>query len=312
MGTLHEGERTVQRRAGVHERMAEVMTQVVRPYMPDPHRELFGKLPTLVVGSLDAHARPWASIVSGTPGFLTTPDARHLHVAARPDADDPWQLAADTPLGFLGLEPHTRRRNRMNGSVVGVDAEGFTVEVDQSYGNCPKYIQARVPRPVRRAPVAARQLGSRLEDEARSLVARADTLFIASASPAARPHAGADGVDVSHRGGPPGFVQVDEDDPGDGATVLTVPDYRGNNFFNTFGNLAANPRAGLLFVDYEEGHLLQLTGRTELLWDGPAVDDVAGALRLLRITVEAAVWRAHALPLQWSPPEYAPQFEEMD
>jgi uncharacterized protein len=308
MGTLHEGEVAVQSRVGVHERMAAVMAQVVRPFMPEQHRELFGKLPTLMVGSVDARGRPWASIVSGSPGFVTAPDERHLHIAARPAGDEPWQLAIGTPLGLLGLEPHTRRRNRMNGSVVAIDASGFTVQVDQSYGNCPKYIQARVPRALRRTPAPARRLGPRLDDEARELVARADTLFIATASPRARAHAGADGVDVSHRGGPPGFVHVHDER---GASVLTLPDYPGNRFFNTLGNITAHPRAGLLFIDYDQGHLLQLTGRAELVWDEDALDDFPGAERLLRITVEAASWRAHALPLQWSAAEPAPQFAEM-
>ncbi len=294
----HEGETAVQRRLGVAERMGEVMGQVVRPFMPEQHRELFGKLPTLLVGSLDAQGRPWASIVHGAPGFISAPDERHLHIAARPAADDPWQLAVDTPLGFLGLEPQTRRRNRVNGSVVALDGEGFTVEVDQSFGNCPKYIQARTPRTVARgAPPAPRALGPRLSDDALELVRHADTLFIATASQAPRAHGGAEGVDVSHRGGPPGFVHVDTHD---GHTVLTLLDYAGNRFFNTLGNLVVNPRAGLLFIDYHAGHLLQLTGDAQVLWEGE--------LRAIRITVQQAWWRARALPLQWSAPEPAPQF----
>ncbi|WOB09028.1 pyridoxamine 5'-phosphate oxidase family protein [Piscinibacter gummiphilus] len=293
----HAGETTVQRRLGVDERMGEVMEQVVRTWMPEQHRELFGKLPTLLVGSLDAHGRPWASMLHGAPGFIRAPDERHLHIAARPSPDDPWQPALDTPIGLLGLEPHTRRRNRMNGSVVALDADGFTIEVDQSFGNCPKYIQARTPYTVHRTPAAPRAEGPLLGDTALELVRHADTLFIATASHTPRAHAGAEGVDVSHRGGPPGFVHVGTHE---GRTVLTIPDYPGNRFFNTLGNLVVNPRAGLLFVDYHAGHLLQLTGDAHLLWEGE--------LRAIRITVQNGWWRAHALPLRWSPPEPAPQF----
>jgi uncharacterized protein len=294
----HEGEVAVQRRLGVHERMGEVMGQVVRPFMPEQHRELFCKLPTLLVGSVDGEGRPWASIVHGAPGFISAPDERHLHIAARPQPGDPCQLALDKPLGLLGLEPHTRRRNRMNGSVVALDDEGFTVEVDQSFGNCPKYIQARTPRAVDRGtPVAPRAAGPALSDAALQLVRHADTLFIATASSAPRAHAGAEGVAVSHRGGPPGFVHIDSHG---GRTVLTIPDFVGNRFFNTLGNLTVNPHAGLLFVDYHEGHLLQLTGDAQVLWEGE--------LRAMRITVQQGWWRPHALPLRWSPAEPAPQF----
>lgn len=293
----HAGEVALQRRLGVDERMGEVMGQVVRTWMPEQHRELFEKLPTLLVGSLDAQGRPWASVLHGAPGFISAPDERHLRIAARPAFDDPWQPALGTPLGLLGLEPQTRRRNRMNGSVMALDRDSITVEVDQSFGNCPKYIQARTPRLVQRAPAAAHAERRRLSDAALELVRHADTFFIATASRTPRAHAGAEGVDVSHRGGPPGFVHVSTQD---GHTVLTIPDYVGNRFFNTMGNLAVNPRAGLLFIDYTNGHLLQLTGDAELLWEGD--------LRAIRVTVQHGWWRPHALPLRWSPPEPAPQF----
>ncbi|MBC7957967.1 MAG: pyridoxamine 5'-phosphate oxidase family protein [Cytophagales bacterium] len=299
MGTVHAGEREVQLRAGVHERSAAVMQQVIRPAMPEQHIELFEKLPTLLVGSLDAKHRPWASVLSGWPGFMHAPDALHLRVEALPQAGDPTALQPGMPLGLLGLEPHTRRRNRMNGSIVALDANGFTVQVDQSFGNCPKYIQARTPRWVDRGvPPPAQPEHSQLSARAQRLVNGADTLFIASATQHARGHADADGVDMSHRGGRPGFVRLGENG---GATVLHIPDYRGNNFFNTLGNLAANPLAGLLFIDHDSGDLLHLTGRSELLWSEDNTQ------REIRFTVDTGLWRAQALPLTWSAPEFASQ-----
>ncbi|MGY4827499.1 flavin-nucleotide-binding protein [Sphaerotilaceae bacterium SBD11-9] len=300
MGTVHAGEREVQLRMGVHERSAAAMQQVVRGAMPAQHIELFEKLPTVLVGSLDDMRRPWASVLANWPGFMHAPDDRHLHIEALPLRGDPLALQVGMPLGLLGIEPHTRRRNRMNGTVVALDSHSVTVQVDQSFGNCPRYIQARTPRWVQRGtPPAAVAEGERLSDAARRLVATADTLFIASATPQARGHADAEGVDVSHRGGRAGFVRVSDD--GDGHSVLHLPDYPGNNFFNTWGNLAAYPRAGLLFIDHDRGDLLQLTGRTELLWGE------AGGVREIRFHVDAGWWRAQALPLQWSQPEFAPQ-----
>src|SRR5690606_5085976 len=114
--TFHEGEQAMQARAGALERLAAIGPRVVRDHMPDQHRELFEKLPTLVIGSLDAAGQPWASLLVGPPGFVRTPDARHLRVNTRPETDDPLAaaLALEAPLGLLGLEPHTRRRNRVN------------------------------------------------------------------------------------------------------------------------------------------------------------------------------------------------------
>jgi len=298
---FHAGEIAMQRAAGSYERMREIGARVIRDHMPEQHREFFEQLPTLLVGSVDAQQRPWASMLAGLPGFIETPDAQHLHVGALPRRDDPLraQLRVGATLGLLGIEPQTRRRNRLNGRVVALDDSGFVVRVDQSFGNCPQYIQARAPQWVGDAPgePIARPEGARLSAAASALVARADTLFIASAAPG-------HGADVSHRGGKPGFVRVDEHA---GATRLTLPDFRGNLFFNTLGNIAAHPKVGLLFIDHDSGGVLQLTGAATLIASGPEVEAFAGAQRLLRIEVDAGVWTPHALPLRWSAAEPAPQ-----
>jgi predicted pyridoxine 5'-phosphate oxidase superfamily flavin-nucleotide-binding protein len=306
---FHAGEQAAQARVGVREKIAGAGQRMIRDAMPAQHRELFEKLPTIVVGSLDAQRRPWASILAGRPGFIRTPDERTLRVAVRPDAADPLagQLALGVPLGLLGIEPHTRRRNRMNGTVISLDERGFDVGVDQSFGNCPQYIQAREPQwRDAEGESNAQALGPMLNDAARRLVARADTLFIASAAAEARGHAGAQGVDVSHRGGLPGFVRLDAGAAGD-ACVLTLPDYRGNFMFNTLGNIVAHPFAGLLFVDHDSGDLLQLTAHAQVIWDGPELQSFDHAQRLLKLRIDAAWWRPAALPLRWGAPRFAPQ-----
>ncbi|MEO8808423.1 MAG: pyridoxamine 5'-phosphate oxidase family protein [Burkholderiaceae bacterium] len=300
---FHAGEVAMQQAAGVHERLRELGPRVVRDHMPDQHREFFEQLPMLLVGSIDAQQRPWASLLTGLPGFVHTPDAQHLRVEALPDGDDPLHapLRIGATLGLLGIEPQTRRRNRVNGTVVAVDARGFELHVDQSFGNCPQYIQARSPQWVGAdtAAQAAQREGPHLSAAAARLVANADTLFIASAAPGF-------GADVSHRGGKPGFVRVVEEG---GATVLTLPDFRGNFFFNTLGNITAHPRAGLLFVDHDSGRVLQLTGRAGVVASGPELAAFAGAQRLLRIEIDEGVWAPRSLPLRWSAPQQAPQLE---
>lgn len=298
---FHAGEIALQHAAGVDERMRELGPRVIRDHMPDQHREFFEQLPMLLVGSVDARQRPWASVLSGWPGFIATPDAQHLRVGALPRAGDPLRgaLRVGATLGLLGIEPATRRRNRMNGTVLAVDDDGFELRVDQSFGNCPQYIQARDARWVDAPPIAPalRLESARLSEGATALLARADTVFIASAAPG-------QGADVSHRGGRPGFVRVDRSDAG---TTLTLPDFRGNFFFNTLGNIAAHPRAGLLAVEHDSGGVLQLTGRATIIAGGPEVDAFVGAQRLLRIEVDAGEWTPQALPLRWSAPQPASQ-----
>ncbi|CAN5883439.1 pyridoxamine 5'-phosphate oxidase family protein [soil metagenome] len=308
---FHAGEQALQARVGLRERLAEIGPLILRDEMPDQHRTFFSQLPFLVVGSVDESGRPWASVLAGQPGFAHSPDARHLRVDALPDADDPLAdaLAVGAPVGLLGIEPHTRRRNRMNGSIDALDAEGFAVAVGQSFGNCPKYIvrrQASFAPAVGSAAATASSAASAmaassgalqlhaLDASARRLIVNADTFFIATA----HPQSGCDdapshGVDVSHRGGPPGFVRIDDDG------VLTVPDYSGNRFFNTLGNLALNPRAGLLFVDYDSGDVLQLAATAEIVWSGAEVNALPGAERLVRLRVDRMLRRPAALPLRW-------------
>jgi uncharacterized protein len=301
---FHAGERDVQTRAGVREEIEGRGAKAIRDFMLDQHRVFFAALPFLVVGSVDAQGRPWASILVGRPGFVQSPDLRTLRIDAAAAFGDPRgaNLIVGRPLGLLGIQPETRRRNRANGTITALDDRGFTLHVEQSFGNCPQYIHARKPVAAAAPETAAlprfvRAEGALLSIDAAALVANADTCFIATA-------AQLDGVDVSHRGGKTGFVRVTVER---GRSVLTAPDFSGNNYFNTLGNIAVNPRAGLIFVDFATGAVLTLTGEAEIIWDGPQLAAFAGARRLLRFGVIEGRVIADAVPLRWSAPEPAPQ-----
>ncbi|MDI3384602.1 pyridoxamine 5'-phosphate oxidase family protein [Xenophilus aerolatus] len=300
---FHAGERALQAEDGVREQLAMVGTRVIRDHMPQQHRDFFAQLPLLVLGSVDAQGQPWASVLAGAPGFVQAPDARTLRVGALPAANDPLAAALSTgaPLGVLGIELPTRRRNRMNGTVSARDAAGFTIDVQQSFGNCPRYIQARAPTAVPARQPAATERLARLDDEAHRLIAGADTFFIATAHPAAGHGTARDeGVDVSHRGGAPGFVLP----LGEGE--LAVPDFDGNRFFNTLGNLLLQPAAGLLFIDFESGDLLHVQVRGHIETDGAVRARMPPVERWLRFEVTGALRRRAALPLRWGPAALSP------
>ena len=295
---FHSGERDAQRRAGVQLRGAPI-----REEMPDQHRLFFAGLPILFVGVPDAAGWPVATVLAGPPGFVSSADAHTLHVGALPGQGDPAAEGVRTgaSAGMLGIDLGTRRRNRVNGTILAMNGPGFTLGVRQSFGNCPQYIQARAVEP-RQGPdgVPAAQQLSGVDSRARAMIAAADTFFVASCSGAGDREAG--GMDMSHRGGRPGFVRVDGD-------VLTIPDFRGNNYFNTLGNLLLEPRVGLLFVDFAEGCLLHLQGWAEVDWDGGAASGFAGAERVWRVHVTAGWHRADALGLRWTFRDYAPTTE---
>ena len=306
---FHAGEQAVQDRLGIREHMADVGRRVIRSAMPEQHQRFFEQLPFMLLGSVDAAGRPWASTLVGRPGFVQAAGARRLDFKLRPIPGDPLAdgLAPGAQLGLLGIELHTRRRNRVNGRVLAANAQGFSVEVDQSVGNCRQYIQGRELQWVRDAgdvlPRATEALAS-LDTDAQSLIARSDTLFVATQAPAAagKPDvATGRGADVSHRGGRPGFVKIEDE------RTLLVPDFSGNRFFMTLGNLQLNPRAGVLFIDFDSGDLLTLTGSAEVVWEGDALKSFVGAERAWRFRIDAGRRLRDALPLRWSFRELSPQ-----
>lgn len=304
MNTFHAGEQAVQQRAGSFERMAQIGPRVIRGAMPEQHRQFFPLLPFIVVGVADVFGQPWASVLAGQgAGFLHALDDTHLRVDALPAAGDPLAdlLEPGADVGLLGIDLTTRRRNRLNGRVTAVDARGFTVEVAQSFGNCPQYIQRReLLAPVARGSSLPDAVQStHIDEAARRRITRADTFFIASHAPRQAPRGSVDdvpslGSDVSHRGGLPGFVQVSED-----GRTLTWPDYSGNRFFNTLGNIAVEPRVGLVFPRFDDGSLLHVAGRAEVIWDAAEVSCVEGAERLVRMQVDEVIARPAALPWRW-------------
>ncbi len=297
---FHAGERNIQERLGVRE-IEDWARKVVRHFLPEEHAAFYAQLPFLVAAARDAGGRPWATLLAAKPGFVRAPNAHSLAIAASPSAGDALVdgLGVGADVGLLGIELHTRRRNRVNGRVQRAADGALIVDVDQTFGNCPQYIHARLWQRVAPAPQpAAPTRAAVLSSAQRCWIGRADTFFIASGHRAEGENA-AYGMDASHRGGPAGFVHVESE------RELAFPDYAGNNHFNTLGNLLVDPRAGLLFVDFARGSLLQLTGRAEIEWATPDPARFPGAQRLVRFRIEEIFEQSYVLPLRWSEPEAA-------
>ncbi|MBX3498534.1 MAG: pyridoxamine 5'-phosphate oxidase family protein [Alphaproteobacteria bacterium] len=274
LSPFHAGEREAQRRANV----PTPHTQGIRPFMPEQHRDFFALLPCALIAARDRQGWPVPTMLAGLPGFISSPDPTTLRVSPVTDSHDPVRglLTPGDGFGLLGIDFSTRRRNRANGRVAAADEGSLTLAVEQSFGNCPQYINLRDATWHGTAAPSLPEHFTGLDDAARALIGRADTFFVASGSES--------GLDISHRGGPRGLVQIEGDQ-------LAIPDYRGNRFFNTLGNLLLDPRASLLFVDFERGDTLVVRGRVEIEWT---------AQRLWRLRVEDGWWRRGALPLRWT------------
>ena len=294
MGAFHEGERAVQARAGVAAE-ARGLGRGISSGIPPGAQPFLEAQRLAVLAGIDTAGHVWASLVTGNPGFITAPSLRRLRLAAGLSDADPLAdgLSSDRPLGLLVIDPERRRRLRVNGRVIRANRTAIEIATEEVFGNCPKYIQARAPEQGAHTRGAISRWGTTFTVEQRLAIERADTLFIASV------HA-ARGADASHRGGQPGFVRVLDE------RRLRIPDYAGNNMFQTLGNITTDPRVGLLFVAFDTGTTLQLTGRARILWDVLDRAGLPGAERAVEVEVDEVVEIAGQGPLGWRFVEYSP------
>ena len=293
VGVFHEGERSLHEKLEIEERQHELGLRMIRDHMPDQHRGFFAMLESIHIGALDADGHPWAIMRTGVTGFMASPDDKTLVISSRPLTGEPEDLdfKVGAKASVVGIEFETQRRNRLNATIDAAEDGKLSFHVDQSYGNCPKYIQIRHKTPagstIPKTPVTT----DALTDAGKNQITKADTLLIASraAELGDDPRAG---VDINHRGGMPGFVTVLDD------KTIQFPDYKGNNFYNTYGNILTDNRVGLQFVDFETGALLNIKGTAEL------VEDLNnGKLPLmgrgLRIAAQSVIRAEEALPIRY-------------
>lgn len=292
--SYHAGELEVQERAGELE-IGRRNSVVIGDTIPKGAWSFVEQQRMVVLGSLDSSGHVWVSLMTGTPGFMSTSDGGSLDFdltkVARNPRDPFWEnIDHDARVGSLVIDLGSRRRLRVNGEVGRAAANEMILDVAEAYPNCPKYIQRRYASagPSRSsASVQEVREGAELTAEQRQAITAADTLFVASAHPDR-------GVDASHRGGQPGFVHVLD------SKTLRIPDYVGNSMFNTLGNFSANPAAGLLFAEFDQGRTLQLTGQAKVLWDQPdKAGETGGTRRYWEFTVERWLETSHGLDLEW-------------
>ncbi len=296
LGIYHAGELGVQARAGVQEE-AQQSERVIKTTMKPVAQEFLHQQPMAVVASVAAEGWVWASVVAGLPGFMVAVDEGTIHIGAAPTVSDPLHdnLRVNANVGLLIMNFATRRRMRVNGRAELQPDGSFYVHAQQVYANCPKYIQARRFEVITPAGQNTSDVSrtDRLTAKQQQWITQADTFFIASAHLEGS-------ADASHRGGNPGFVSVV--DP----NTLIWPDYVGNKMFNTLGNIAANPKVGLLFLDFDTGSTLQLAGEAHINWDASEIAKYNGAERLVTFRIEQAVEIENRLPLRWEFESYSP------
>lgn len=302
----HEGELAIQQRVDETE-VAHINGGAIDKTILAGALRFIEQQPMVVIGSMDPQGHVWASTLFGNPGFIRALDNKtlELDVSQPRSADDEplWANLLENPnVGLLVIELGSRRRIRINGRAKKTSTERIIIDVEYAYPNCPKYIQRRDWKTLEadeQHAATASTVGEKLNETQKTLIINADTLFVASAHPE-------HGVDASHRGGHPGFVHIINNQQ------LRIPDFAGNNMFNTLGNFFSYPYAGLIFIDFEHGRLLQLTGKAEILWD---MDDpqkeTGGTRRYWQFDITS--WLESTLPYRfaWKLLDESPHIPEL-
>ena len=284
---FHTSEQAIQSKLGMRDKMEQFGQRVIRDYLPEQHRDFYRQLPVLFLGHSDKNGWPWASILFNPPGFIESPDKHNLKIKAKPLLGDPLHdsLQVGLPLGILGLEFHSKRRNRASTHIRSVSDEGIEVKVNQSFGNCPKYINDHQLKFLKQwsSDETKIQRIEAFDQDTQNFIAQADTFFVASEAPKKKYKAN-EGADISHRGGKCGFIRIDNE------KQITIPDYSGNFHFNTFGNFLENPKAGLLFIDFTKAKILTLTGHVKIIWESVDIFNFPLAERLWTFEIDHGYW----------------------
>ena len=274
---FHSGEIAVQERAGVRG-IAEDVGEGIVDHLPPGAIDFLERRQMAVLGTVDGDGRVWASVLTGQPGFLATVDDHTLKVTPARSSSDPifQNLKVERHLALFAPDFVSSRRVRVNGQGVMKHGEIFLTP-NEVYGNCRRYLQERIFVGERPATESAPVLrGTQLTAPEQEQISRADTFFIATHNPER-------GADVSHKGGNPGFVKVID------SRHIAFPDYNGNSMFNTLGNLTVNPHAGLLFIDFDSGRTLRLTGRASIDWSPDRVRTFPGAERVVDFALDQLI-----------------------
>jgi uncharacterized protein len=284
---FHRGEIAVQEQAGVRD-IADDVGEGIVDHLPPGASEFLERRQMAVLGTVDSRGRVWASVVTGEPGFIETVDDRTLRIAARASSSDPLfrNLATAGHAALFAPDLVASRRIRVNGRAVFKDGAIY-LTTDEVYGNCRRYIQERIfvgRRDVTEEDRSPPRTSTELSVTQQQQISHADTFFIATDNPER-------GADVSHKGGNPGFVQVVDE------RRIAFPDYNGNSMFNTLGNLTINPHAGLLFIDFDTGRTLQLTGVASIDWTPERARRFAGAERVVDFELDQIIDAPTGFPL---------------
>lgn len=299
MEVFHSGERAVHDLLSV-QKFADSVGTMIQPTISKQFESFLNQQTVLMIGSMDSTGRVWSSFLAGDPGIIQVIGPDIVRINGRINEFDPLfsNIQHNKEVGILIIDFVSRIRIRINGVILRYSLDRqFEVKTEQVYGNCPKFIQARkfTYNPAKENVNKVSYHRDVLNKNQQDWIRNSDTFIIASSSSEGK-------MDISHKGGMPGFVHTISED------LLLFPDYPGNMLFNTLGNIVKNPNVGLLFFDFDTGDTLQLTGEAQIIWkiNENIVSKFPGAQRLIQIQVAEVLQTNTSKSYQWEFMKYSP------
>ena len=288
MGVFHDGEKAVQALVKEKERAKQIGKNIVAS-LPLGVNSFIEEQSFIVASSIAKDGSVWVSNLLAAPGAVSISDQDSVSIDIaklylhKRDIFS-CNVFVGAKIGLLFIDLGTRRRYRINGTISFLETGVLVIGIDQCYGNCPKFIQKRVGVFQSLNHVDSVVKGSILNDVVKNVISSSDTFFVGSSSKVGD-------LDVSHRGGPRGFVKVS-------GNKLRIPDYQGNSLYNTLGNIHSNPKAGLLFIDFEAGFFVQLSGQAKLDFENPKDENTTGTGRYWNFCPDS--WSMFSIPVNIS------------
>jgi uncharacterized protein len=247
---FHAGEEEIHALLGVSEE-ARQLEGMIKDRLAPAAMRLLPSFSFVLAASIENSGNVWTSFLTGPKDFISVVSDKIIALSTISDERFLDNIKANREIGLLFINFEARIRLRVNGTL-SIEDGRMLLTIKQSYFNCPKYIQARKFERLPQVHQRKEANRTRLEDSYIKIIQNADTFFIST-------YVAEQGADCSHRGGSPGFVEVLDD------RTLRWLDYPGNNLYNTIGNLHVNPKCGLLFIDFPNNRIIQLTGTAQFI-----------------------------------------------
>ena len=329
---LHHGEKIVQQRRHTPEELARAIPDYIHSELPQQHAEFYPGLSYLPLGTLDDQGRPWVSVLvtksEDDPSVgIEVSESNGLDLTVEISPDDPFYRAlkqastdASNPkplFAGVGVDFTNRRRNKLAGNIDSINfGDGgklsLHLQSNEHLGKCPTYITGRTLVPHAREPELVfdqqHAFSGTLPNVSKELINRVSTVFLATKhvpgehdDKTDRPSMG-----LNHRGGPPGFVRVYEegvkstDGSGQGEqdTYLVLPDFSGNRFYQSLGNIESSEEVGLVFPDFVTGDVLYVTGDAKNLYEGEAETIMPRMSLITQVRITGAIHIKNAIALR--------------